>query len=324
MKKALLINDTSLVFHYWCQIVIENIIKWLKENNINITKKIYFKENNIFEEIKWHLKYNKIDLIVINWEWSIHHNRKLAIELLSIWKKVKKIYPKMKIILINSTIEEMWTNLNLLKYFDLVNVREIKSYNYLKENWFISILTPDLSIYREKIKSENKTKQILVWWSVINKKMKNNISYSNKNKLFFRDILYIPKWTNKNPINVIKKLYFLIIRKINYLFNTSFLIKSTNKELINMSHYSAIISWRFHDIYLSILSWVDFYLLKSNSCKIESTLDFIWLKNKIFDDINEINIKNIIFTKEEKKIVNEFYNNWIKNIKNLFIKISEL
>lgn len=324
MKSAVLVNDTSLVYHYWCQLVSNNIEKWLKENNIQLHKKYFFTENWVTKKLLNYIGDNNIDYVIINGEGSIHHNRPLANELISLWYKVKQKYKNIKVVLLNSTIQEMDDKIELLKFFDLINVRESYSQKYLQKNTIESFLTPDISIYGQAINNPDKDDSIVVWWSVIPSKMKDNIAFAKNNQLTFRDIFYIPKGSNKNPYNVAIKLIYLIIKKINYIFSSSLLLKSSYKEISDLSNKSILISWRFHDIYISILSWVDFYIISSNSHKIQWTLTDIWLENKIYSNISDIKLDKLGYTREEKTKVAHFYLQGQKQIKQLFNKITSL
>lgn len=316
MKRALLINDTSLNFHYGCQLVSKNIEKGLLENNIRITHKLYVWEKKLLSKVLNILESNSFDMVVINWEWTIHHESKYANTLISIWKKIKKHFT-IPVVLLNSTIQEMGESLPLLKYFDIINVRDPFSYNYLKENNIKSILTPDHSIYTKRypLSKQNST---LIWGSVIHKICKYNYTYAKHNKIDFIDTLYLPKGSNYNPINILKKCFYVLVKFCNFSLNTKFLILSEETHLKKLnSTYNKYITGRFHDIYISILSWLDFYVFKSNSYKIESTLEYIWLKNKIINSV-DTGLQKKGFSKSEREKISNFYNNGIKDIKMLY------
>lgn len=162
MKKWILINDTWIEFHYWCQEVIKNLNYLLDKNWINIVDSIRVWDKKINTNTINLINRNNPDIIIVNWEWTIHNNRINGINLIKIWKLVKDNFPNIKIILINCTIEKMDKYIHFLKYFDLISVREIKTKEYLNKYWIETIITPDLSMYYIKITPQMKI--IMMWY----------------------------------------------------------------------------------------------------------------------------------------------------------------
>ena len=74
MKKILLVNDTSLTLHYGCDLLMLNIFKLLKKNNIKIVNSIYHEETILLDQYN-RKKVKNSDLILINGEGTLHRNK---------------------------------------------------------------------------------------------------------------------------------------------------------------------------------------------------------------------------------------------------------
>ena len=71
-KKILFVNDTSLICHHGCTLLIQTIYSYLKKQNIIIKDKIYYEENCF----KYLNKISNYGLILINGEGIIHGKKK--------------------------------------------------------------------------------------------------------------------------------------------------------------------------------------------------------------------------------------------------------
>ena len=105
-KNILLVNDTSLICHHGCTLLMQCIYELFKKNSIIIKDKIFFEEN-----CKDYLK-NKIDfdLILINGEGIIHGKKnsdsKKVYQILEFIKDIKKKY-NIPVVIFNSTISSL-------------------------------------------------------------------------------------------------------------------------------------------------------------------------------------------------------------------------
>ena len=67
-KNILLVNDTSLICHHGCNLLMNTIYDFFEKNKLSIKKKIYYEENYL----NYVSSINNYDLILINGEGTIH------------------------------------------------------------------------------------------------------------------------------------------------------------------------------------------------------------------------------------------------------------
>jgi len=131
-----IINDTTGSTHVGCFLTIKMLIKQLSQHGNVITDK-----NNDVSIM------NDVDMFVINGEGSFHHSdihnpAKRILDKIDILKKYNK-----PIYFVNATVQDLDDKaIDVLKNtFEKITVREIKSYEYLKENDIKSEVLIDMS-----------------------------------------------------------------------------------------------------------------------------------------------------------------------------------
>ncbi len=272
--------------------------------NINIWKKIAL--NNFSTDIK-----NKIissDLVVINMEGTIHHNKISALTLLGMAYYSKSLGKK--VAMVNGSYQAMDIKLTklALKNIDFIAAREPISYNYLKKYVKNVFLMPDLAFKAS-----------------INNRI-NNCVFNEKNKC-----LYTPGVLSVNPeqnkelsinsikmhITKIKDLgyipYFLMIEPneadiANELDKMGVEIISSYDKNIDyknigtlISKFELLITGRYHIAIFGLMSKVKTLLLPSNTKKIEGLLELINGQD-LFINIELNNLKNKIDNLNMNKI----------------------
>ena len=317
-KNILLVNDTSLVCHHGCTLLMQCIYELFKKNNIIIKDRIFFEENFT----NYLSKKMDFDLILINGEGTIHGKKNADV------KKVKQIFDFIKsikmdynipIIIFNSTISSLnKKQLKILRMVDKFYVREFYSYNYLKLNKINSMIVPDL-LSLLKFKDNKIGSNVLVNDSSIkvnNKKLKqfskfNNYTYEpilyNNYLRYLRYFIYKSKSFYK--LEFVTKFY-LIIKK-HYV--SIFLNKINNSKFI--------VTGRFHAIFIALARMKPFYTFESDTYKTRGLLDMIGLKDRIIN-IELLNNKPILlkkFTRVEINKIKRFKTKANKIIK-IFIK----
>lgn len=120
-----LLNDTSSISHFGCQLVVEAI-----KANLNVVHTV-----DIRDQWGWHYKkLREVDLVVVNGEGSLHHGRRM--ELL----QVADFYPS---VLINAVYQEVPEN-DWLKKFQYVAARESQSAGEMRKHGADPQVVPDL------------------------------------------------------------------------------------------------------------------------------------------------------------------------------------
>jgi polysaccharide pyruvyl transferase WcaK-like protein len=322
-KNILLVNDTSLVCHHGCTLLMQCIYKLFKKNNIVVKDRIFYEENFT----NYLSKNMNFDLILINGEGTIHGKKNADIkkvkQIFDFIKSIKKNY-KIPIIIFNSTISSLnKKQLKILRMVDKLYVREFYSYNYLKLNKINSTIVPDL-LSLLKFKDNKIGSSVIVNDSSIkinNKKLKqfakfNNYTYEpilyNNYLRYLRYFIY--KFKSIYELEFIIKFY-LIIKKY---YVRIFLNKIDNSKFI--------VTGRFHSIFIALARMKPFYTFESDTYKVRGLLDMLGLRSRIIN-INSLKNKPIFlknFTKSEiykikkfKKKTNETIKIFIRELKEI-------
>lgn len=300
-KNVLLVNDTSLVCHHGCTLLMECIYDLFQKNNLIIKDRIFYEENYL----NFLSKKMDYDLILINGEGTIHGNKnadkKKVNQIFDFIKLVKKRY-NIPIIIFNSTISSLKKNqLKILKMVDKLYVREYYSFNYLKKNRIKSKIVPDLLILL-RFKNNKIGKNVIVNDSSVKINNEKLIQFSNYNNFEYIPILYnnylryfryfTYKLINIYEIKTITKFY--LITKKYYVHR--FLKKINNSKFI--------ITGRFHSIFISLAKMKAFYTFESDTYKIKGLMDMIGLQDRMID-INSLKKKSILLNKFSKNEINK-------------------
>lgn len=300
-KNVLLVNDTSLVCHHGCTLLMECIYNLFQKNDLIIKDRIFF-EQNFLNFLSKKMDY---DLILINGEGTIHGNKnadkKKVNQIFDFIKLVKKRY-NIPIIIFNSTISSLKKNqLKILKMVDKLYVRENYSFNYLKKNRIKSKIVPDL-LTLLRFKNNKIGKNVIVNDSSIKINNKKLIQFSKYNNFEYIPILYnnylryfryfTYKLINIYEIKTITKFY--LITKKYYVLR--FLKKINNSKFI--------ITGRFHSIFISLAKMRAFYTFESDTYKVKGLMDMIGLQDRIID-INSLKKKPILLKRFSNNEINQ-------------------
>ena len=312
--KAILFNDTRNEYHHGCSLVIKNIFSFFNNLNVDIIKTFpsginHLQNRNLENFIK------KVDLIIVNGEGTIHHSQINALNLLKIGKFAKSF--NKKTILINSIFDTQDKNFyDLVKYFDLINVRDRLSKSYLNINKIKSIFTPDFSFYIPEISTyKNNIKSEILFTDSVNKDITFKLIKIFKKKFTFFPILKYPYDKKINFFNHLRKIKFFTLKFIHILFKNHITnnyevrfygINSLYKYVNKITNSKIIITGRYHALCFAIQNLTPFIAIESNSHKISALLDDIGLPNRIVDinNIKEININHFSkISEEEQKLI---------------------
>jgi polysaccharide pyruvyl transferase WcaK-like protein len=317
-RNILLVNDTSLVSHHGCFLLMMCIYRLFKKNDIIIKDQIYFEED-FTKYLKKKINY---DLILINGEGTIHgsnnSDKKKVNEIFKFIKFIKRNY-EIPVVIFNSTISHLNKNqLKILKTVDKIYVREHYSYNYLEINKIKSRIVPDLLSLLE-FKDNPVGEYIIVNDSSIkinNLKLKE---FSKKNNYKYIPILY------NNYLRYLRYLICKLIKKYKskFIIKLFLIIKKyhTLKFLDKVNNSKFIITGRFHAVFIALSRKKPFYTFEGNTYKIRGLMEMIGLKNR-FLDINSLKNESIFikkFTETEIQKIKKFQKKTRDKIK-IFVK----
>ena len=261
-KNILLVNDTSLICHHGCTLLMQSIYKFFNKKKFNIKNKIYLEENclDFLDNI------SDYDLILINGEGIIHGKKNSDMnkvnEILNFIKKIKSKH-NLPIVIFNSTISSLKSyQIEALRLVDKIYVREKFSHIYLKNKKIKSTILPDL-LSLLLIKNKKNDNHILVTDSSIQKTTKKLLEYANYKNYKFIPILYN---------NYLRFLRFFIFKfvlkiKINFLVNFFLYLKNLylKKILKVLAKSEFIITGRFHGVFICIALMKPFYTFQSDT-----------------------------------------------------------
>ena len=318
--KALLFNDTRNEHHHRCSLVIKNIFSFFNNLNVDIIKTFPSGTNHLHNvNLENYIK--NVDIIIVNGEGTIHHSQINALNLLKIGK-IAKSFNK-KTILINSLFDTQDKNFyDLVRYFDLINVRDTLSKSYLNIKKIKSIFTPDFTFYNpEKSTNINNIKSEVLFTDSVNKDITFKLIKIFKKKFTFFPILKYPYDEKINFFNYLRKIKFFTLKFIHFLFKKNITnnyevrcygINSLYNYVNKITNSKIIITGRYHALCFAIQNFTPFLAIESNSHKISALLNDIGLSNRIVD-INNIKKININYfskiSEEEKELILIFLKN---------------
>jgi polysaccharide pyruvyl transferase WcaK-like protein len=329
MLKIGIFNDTSRNGHFGCLAVMSTIISQLERRNAKI--KFSWPLNNDWTKHKNYIERQKLDLIIVNGEGTIHHTKnsnsvKLLLEIAIFSKKIN-----IPAFLINSTIYNVDDeSIKLLKLFAKIYVRETGTQNYLSTKGVPSEMVPDLSFFTpfldEHVDEEHRNK-FLFTDSVkrdISKKLQRISEHSNS-----EFISMVPKKQNKLTYFIkkfISKLQIHFLPKLSpipkYENLTSFLNKLKKSKLT--------ITGRFHTTTLALATYTPIIAIESNTPKISYILmDIFGDTERIktiydIDSINLTNEKEYEYTSKEKNEINTYIKSGKDKLNKMFDDMIEI
>ncbi|MDF1835889.1 MAG: polysaccharide pyruvyl transferase family protein [Alteraurantiacibacter sp. bin_em_oilr2.035] len=147
MIKALLLNDTRVDRHHGCTTVIETIDQLCEANGITIVARVAA-HSDWRESEDICRKFEEIDLLIVNGEGTIHHDRPAGRALLAAGPYAKR-RGKFACLLNSTWQANSAASLKMLEAFDVVTVRESASENELTGHGFAPRMIPDFALYHQ-------------------------------------------------------------------------------------------------------------------------------------------------------------------------------
>ncbi|MBQ8460043.1 polysaccharide pyruvyl transferase family protein [bacterium] len=289
--KAYVLNDTRRnEVHLGCSKVMENLELLCRNHNINI---IYY-DSNYPDSCCSIENYKNIiaqsDILIFNGEGTLHDDRgELLFQKCELAKKLGK-----KIILLNAVWQNNSLNLKYLDLFDIISVRESKSFEEITKNTSKEVfIVPDMTFYGEKINNDLKKRAIIVTDSVythLTNKLKN---FAEKNHY---------------------EMYYLTAKNENIL---------SEEVISNLNSESLIITGRFHVLTMAMKYGIPCAAFPSNTHKIEGLFHDSGLPKEFLLDEN-LNISSQVeLLKNNKEYTDNFKVMASKYSENAKYKIDE-
>ena len=265
MKKALLINDTRSDLHIGCELVVGNLISALLKVGIKVSQSV--SRRNLFDQNQnFSTKIAKADLVIINGEGTLHHDKPAAIQLCKIAKLAKSFSKPVH--LINAHWSCNVKCREYLFYFDTIFARDSYSYQEIKSQhpsgevflcYDLIFLTPS-PIHNDH---QSASRSPLVTDSVFRDTSENLLKYAIENKYVFYPFgASFRRTLRKNWKLKIQYWIHYGTLKRNFQFYEGF------KSVLSGSSY--LITGRYHAACLALLHRIPFVGITSNTNKLES------------------------------------------------------
>lgn len=144
-RRAIIFNDTRVDHHHGCTTVMETIMRLCASSGIEIQRYVPAR-TQWRDNPELHDAMAKADLVIVNGEGTIHHNRPAGRDLLEIASVARE--RACSTALINATWAENSPKFaRLASQFDLISVRETTSQAELADQGVTARVIPDLALY---------------------------------------------------------------------------------------------------------------------------------------------------------------------------------
>lgn len=339
-KKAVIINDTSYELHHGCHVVMNNLSLLLKKNKFEILS--LFPVNKDWREcrnLKRHV--DKADIVIVNGEGSLHHATPAANRLAAIAPYCKK--RSIPVVLLNTTYQENGYEIaDFMKSFDLIFVREKRSYEELEKYGVFSRIVPDLTFYSSYLCDYGDRREIIGYTDSVYQDLSLDLcSKFNLEQYQFLPMVCRPYLDKRKRIkSLLRLLHFkqaeiclALKRKLNMPF--SYQDKLIENSVLNDYLYKknllslkCIIAARYHALCFALQLRIPFLAIDSNSHKINGLLEDVKIsKRRIVNAIDEIDDKiaeNLNFTHVEMQHIDHYVETARDKIDEMFNKINGL
>ncbi|MFC5050159.1 polysaccharide pyruvyl transferase family protein [Rubritalea spongiae] len=260
--KAILLNDTRSDMHIGCELVVSNTFRLCEQFNIRIistiTTKLSAQAPNIIEPL---LK--DADIVLLNGEGTIHHDRPKAIALLEAVKLAKE--RGLLTVLYNALWSDNVLANTYLRYFDLIFCRDSLSTDTIKKQTPSApvIFVPDMSFITPIPAKREVRNGIMVSDSINKKTSKRLAKFAIKHQATFSPM-------GCNFFHAFRKKYITLF-SLRSLCSLDKSYSETPERFINRLLTSEkIITGRFHTACLAILCGTPVCSISSNTKKIEA------------------------------------------------------
>jgi len=263
--RAIILNDTRRVYgHLGCTTVMASIEELCRKHNISIVRS--FKDQHIIKSDTFAQYIEQIDLVILNGEGTMHHDREAPANLMQAARYAKS--RGKKVYLINSIWQENPVLSKMLNIFDKVYFRDSFSFREARDHTSNLSFVPDLSLYKseapESFSLTQKRSSLIVIDSIYRQTSRQLLQLANSFKVPFFAM------GHKHVLR-------------NYVYDPVASLKPVRKSLIrnltlrNLFETDRALTGRFHGMLLCAKLGIPFAVVKSNSHKIEAFLNDIGL-----------------------------------------------
>jgi len=275
--RAILLNDTRSDHHIGCELVVRNSLELCKQHGINVTSTITT-SNALEAPDRIEPMLSKNDLVLLNGEGTLHHDRPRALALLEAASLAKK--SGLKTVLYNALWSENPEGATHLPHFDLIFCRDSQSADeILRHHPALPVQTVPDMIFATPVPDQAaaRTSRPLVTDSVKKKKSIALAKFAHAHRFpfapmgsgFFRQIQssHLLKWH--------------LARRCGYHHNKLDTPEAYMQKILTSS---GVITGRFHTACLAILLQTPVFCISSNTQKIQTLYSDLGLSPELIPD----------------------------------------
>lgn len=300
-KTYFVLNDTRFDNHHGCLTVINNLHQamttrgWRCLGSLPVSSKP--------SALPRHFPNNeKPDLIIVNGEGSLHHNKRNSKNLLAICSTLQKQFP---VVLINALWQdnEIEKNRKTLTAFKAIYTRDKRSQKELNDAGINAKYAPDLTFYQYPIFDR---KPIINRYACTDSVINSLSSKARTLCDMSEDIDYLTMYTGriahkrgfKDQIKSFKnslypRLYKYLKVKVppRYRVSSTEVTEDTHLFTKNLNQYNGVCVARYHALCFVLQQNIPFVIMSSNSHKSEALLEEVGIPISEFKlDANDFNL----------------------------------
>jgi len=279
--KSVLINDTRIDHHHGCERVVSAIYFLAKKYGFPIGRS-FPSHSSLVDSSDFTAALSESDVLVINGEGTLHHDRPAGLELLKAAHQARKAGKY--VLLLNAGWEANTSEYGqYLKSFDKIVARDQASASEIRSFGVECFVTPDLSLYlpapalvgtarngRTAITDSVLQQDTLGLWTLARQSGFDLVSIQFPlEPTFFSRYKFVREYVGlrnlRNPVEFLR----LVHSRLDFLKRSNPVTESWLHEL---SRYSLLLSGRFHACTLCILTGTPFLAIQSNTRKIRNLI----------------------------------------------------
>lgn len=281
MKSFFILNDTRIERHHGCQIVMRNLITGLHSRQCHVLGTLPHSKR-VEDKDAWRRDFAAADVVLINGEGTLHHDRPYALYLLGLGQKAlamgKLVY------LVNATWESNSpATVSLLKGFTGIWVRDSASAAELNFHGVVPGVVPDLTFMSSYPAVVATASQVLVTDSVY-AEVSRDLQALVSGRWRYLPIIQWPALVNGPRADAAKWLRAMLYRGLmalslglyrprQYYVDLGYCETDTERYLQSLSNARVVISGRYHAVCLGLQHRLPFVCLSSNTRKIQNLLE---------------------------------------------------
>jgi len=334
MKTVFIINDTAPEHHHGCSVVMTNISRALEKRNLRVVGRCPVGQD--WQRPHYLKKMHEADLVIVNGEGSIHHNRPYAQRLLEAGIYCQR--RRQTVVCINTVWQANDQLTSLVDHFDAFYVRDSFSQQELATAGKNVDWCPDMTFYDQKPNKTSPSKKRICVTDSVDEQLSRQLYHLSRKQEY--DYLPITQRLTRSNINTrsllkqVKMALYPWLTKNDWLagrlrhsyLRQRFSISTPSQYIDQLSENSLAVCARFHALCFCIQTETPFVALASNSHKVAALLHDSQLASKrLLPEIpSELNADEWQFSAAELSSLREFNHLAVKRIDAMFDRITSL